>query len=265
MTTTQTAATATPVDAGIECIGLEHVYGGGENATIALSRMDLTIPRHQIVSVVGPSGCGKSTLLNIIAGLLAPSSGEVRIGGKAVSGPGADRAVVFQSDAVFPWFTVRENLEYGPKATKVPAAETARRVDEILQLVGLEDRADRHPKELSGGMRKRVDIARAYANHPEVLLMDEPFGALDTITKERMQKELLRIAANRPTTIVFITHDLEEALFVGQRVLVMSPGPARIVADIDVPFGSERTDELRASTEFQKMRRELRTAFAGHA
>ena len=257
------SGSAEPLDAsGIECRGVEHIYGTGEGATIALSRLDLEIPRNQIVTVVGPSGCGKSTLLYILAGLLRPTTGEVTLGGRLITGPGADRAMVFQSDAVFPWYTVRQNLEYGPRSTGVPAKERDARVNQFLALVGLEERADKHPKELSGGMRKRVDLARAYTNHPEVLLMDEPFGALDAITKERMQYELLRLAQARPTTIVFITHDLEEALFVGDRVIVMSAGPARVVADIDVPFGSERSDDLRADPEFQKMRRDLRDVFA---
>lgn len=246
---------------GIELRGVQHVYRSGSSATVALSRIDLSIRKNQVVSVVGPSGCGKSTLLNIVAGLVAPSEGEVLINGRRTEGPGPDRAVVFQSDAVFPWYTVRQNLEYGPRSMGIAPAERHRRVDEFLDLVGLRDRADKYPKELSGGMRKRVDLARAYANHPSALLLDEPFGALDAITKERMQIELRRLSQVRPTTIVFITHDLEEALFIGDRVLVMSTGPARVVADVDVPFGVDRQPELRAEPRFQELRVELRRVF----
>lgn len=245
----------------VELVHCGHQYGAGASAVVALEPLNLSIPEFQKVTVVGPSGCGKTTLLNIVAGLLHPSTGEAKIGGKRITAPGADRAVVFQGDAVFPWMTVADNLAYGPRAQRLPKAEIAERVSTYLDVVGLSARAGAFPKTLSGGMRKRVDLARAYANHPRVLLMDEPFGALDTITKERMQSDLLRLGALRPTTIVFITHDLEEALFLGDRVLVMSTGPARVVADIPTPFDDERPPELRMTPEFQRLRHELRDIF----
>jgi NitT/TauT family transport system ATP-binding protein len=225
---------------------------GGE--VVALSQTDLEIEPHEIVSIVGPSGCGKTTLLNMVAGFAEPTRGEVLADGRPVTGPGADRAVVFQADAVFPWLTVRDNLSYGPRIRGVPRSEWAPRVDRFLTTVDLVDFADAYPKQLSGGMRKRVDLARAYANDPEVLLLDEPFGALDVFTKEAMQQSLLAIWEEVPKTVLFVTHDIEEAIFVGDRVIVMSPRPGRVTADVEVPFERPRTIEVRADPAFQQLR-----------
>ncbi|WDZ87481.1 ABC transporter ATP-binding protein [Micromonospora cathayae] len=221
---------------------------------LALSRTDLRIERHQVVCVVGPSGCGKTTLLNLVAGFLHPSAGRVLVDGRPVTGPDASRAVVFQSDAVFPWLTVRGNVEYGLRLRGVDRATRRERVDRYLELVGLADFADAYPKELSGGMRKRVDIARAYASGPEVLLLDEPFGALDIFTREAMWLALHAVNVAEPKTIVFVTHDIEEALFVGERVIVMTPRPARVHQDITVPFGRRDDLDLRGETAFQDLR-----------
>ncbi len=227
---------------------------GGGREVVALDRTGLDIESLQIVSLVGPSGCGKTTLLNLIAGFTLPSSGQVLVNGRVIDSPGPDRAVVFQADAVFPWLSVRDNLRYGPRIRGVARADYEPRVEHFLGLVGLREFATAYPKQLSGGMRKRVDLARAYVNDPDVLLLDEPFGALDAFTKEAMQRALVQIAAQEPKTIVFVTHDIEEALFVADRVFVMTPRPGRVSADIAVPFGRPRTMELRAEPEFQQLR-----------
>lgn len=232
-------------------------YRSAGRAVTALERTTLDIQSLQIVSVVGPSGCGKTTLLNLIAGFIEPTEGSVLVDGTPVRGAGADRAVVFQADAVFPWLTVRDNLSYGPRARGVPKTEWQERVEHFLPLVGLQDFADAYPKQLSGGMRKRVDVARAYVNDPLVLLLDEPFGALDVFTKEAMQQALLRLAAEEPKTILFITHDIEEAIFVGDRVVVMTPRPGRIAADVPVQFPRPRSLQLRAEPAFQRLRLEI--------
>lgn len=214
--------------------------------------------------IVGPSGCGKTTVLNMIAGFLKPTSGEVLIDGHQVQGPGPDRTVVFQKDSVYPWLTVRKNLEFGPNVRGLKKKEYEDRVNLYLKKVNLEDFADRFPKELSGGMRKRVDIARAYVNSPEILLMDEPFGALDVMTKENMQTDLLELCEEENTSFVFITHDIEEAVFLGDRVLVMTARPASIAADISIPFDrSERKPEIKRSAAFQELRGRIGEIFKG--
>jgi NitT/TauT family transport system ATP-binding protein len=228
---------------------------GGE--VVALQGVDLEIQTLETVAVVGPSGCGKSTLLNLVAGFTRPTTGDVFVNGEAVEGPGADRAVVFQGDAVFPWLTVRGNVTYGPRIRGVERHEQEQRAERFMRLVGLEGFEDAYPKELSGGMRKRVDLARAWTNEPEVLILDEPFGALDVLTKEAMQLALVSIVAEEPKTTLLITHDIEEAVFVADRVVAMSPRPGRIAAEIAVPFGRPRRPELRAAPEFQRLRMKI--------
>jgi ABC-type nitrate/sulfonate/bicarbonate transport system ATPase subunit len=223
----------------------------------ALQNTNLSIAVNEVVCIVGPSGCGKSTLLNLIAGFLLPTSGQVLINGQPVTRPGPDRAVVFQQDSVFPWLTVIQNLEYGPKARGIPEAERRARVEELLALVGLTEYRTLFPRQLSGGMKKRVDLARAYANDPEVLLMDEPFGALDVFTKEKMQIELLRQWQQRKRTIVFITHDIEEAIFIGDRVVVMTPRPARIARQFHVPFEKQTDGRVKTTQPFQELRQRI--------
>ncbi|MFC8501287.1 ABC transporter ATP-binding protein [Pedococcus sp. NPDC057267] len=222
--------------------------------TLALSETTLKVEEHQVVCVVGPSGCGKTTLLNLVAGFLAPTHGSVLVDGRQVAAPDASRTVVFQADAVFPWLTVRRNVEYGLRLRGVDRTTREERVDKFLSLVGLDQFGDAFPKELSGGMRKRVDIARAYASGPQVLLLDEPFGALDIFTKESMWLALQAINASEPRTIVFVTHDIEEALFVGDRVIVMTPRPARVHADVTVPFARNRDLDIRGTADFQQLR-----------
>jgi len=233
---------------------VSKVFATARKRTVALNETSLTIDDCETVCVVGPSGCGKTTMLNLIAGFIQPTAGSISLDGRTVSGPAADRAVVFQADAVFPWLTVADNVAFGLRMQGTSRAKRAERVDRFLDLVGLTDFAKAYPKELSGGMRKRVDLARAYASGPEVLLLDEPFGALDLFTKENMWTALARVAAAEPKTIVFVTHDIEEALFLGDRVIVMTPRPAKVHSIIDVPFGPDRTLDLRADPKFQSLR-----------
>ncbi len=217
----------------------------------------LKVENQEFVSIVGASGCGKSTLLNIIAGFLPPSRGQVWLDGKVVERPGRDRAMVFQDDAVFPWYTVRQNLEYGLRTGKMPPAERAAVVNHYLELVGLAEAQHLFPRQLSGGMRKRVDMARALAIKPEVLLMDEPFAALDVLTKGKLQDEFLNIWNSERMTVIFVTHDLEEAIYLSDRVVVMSNHPGHVRRVVRVPFSRPRDVDLKTTSEFQALRRDL--------
>jgi len=222
-----------------------------------VSDFSLDIHDREFVCLVGGSGCGKSTLLNAVAGLLSPSGGEILVNGRAVDGPGPDRAMVFQDDAVFPWYTVLQNVQYGLKMAGVPRAEMVRRVEACLDLVGLSGDRDKFPRELSGGMRKRVDLARAVAMDPLVLLMDEPFASVDAITRERLQVEFLNIWQHKQMTVLFVTHDLEEAIFLADRVVVMGRLPGRVKLVVEVPIGRPRGVEVKTAPEFQSLRRDL--------
>src|SRR6266545_17958 len=203
---------------------------------------------------VGASGCGKSTLLRIIAGFEEPTTGEVATHGKIITGPGSDRGMVFQDYALFPWMTVHRNIGFGPRQRGLPRGEIAAVADEFIKLVGLERFADRYPSQLSGGMKQHVAIARVLANDANVLLMDEPFGALDALTREQLQHELLQIWARTRVTIIFVTHSVEEAVLLADRVLVMSAGPGRIEADIRIDLPRPRDV---SSPEFNAVRRDL--------
>jgi NitT/TauT family transport system ATP-binding protein len=224
--------------------------------TVALLPSSFTVESGEFVSLLGPSGCGKSTLLNLIAGLDEASGGEVHIDGTPVDGPGVDRGMVFQSYTLFPWLTVEENARFAFRLAANRGRSTAE-VDWLLELTGLGDFRRAHPRELSGGMKQRVAIVRALANRPKVLLMDEPFGALDAQTREEMQQLMRRLQAHQRPTVIFVTHDLDEALFLSTRVLVMSARPGRIVADVPVPLGEERPLELKVSDEFLRAKRQL--------
>lgn len=211
----------------------------------------------EFVTIVGHSGCGKSTLLRVIAGLLQPSAGQVLLDGRPIDGPDAKRGMVFQKDAVFPWLTVRKNVEYGLKIRGVAKDELYEKVDKWIKFVGLDGWEKAFPKQLSGGMRKRVDLARIYANEPEVLLMDEPFGALDAQTKANMQEELLRLWESAGTSVLFVTHDLEEAAFLSDKVIIMSANPGRIKEIVPVNLPRPRTEEMRLSSEFLEVKKVL--------
>ncbi|MDQ7859679.1 MAG: ABC transporter ATP-binding protein [Armatimonadota bacterium] len=214
---------------------------------LALQDINLTIGANEFVSVVGRSGCGKTTLLNLIAGLLRPTEGEVCIDGRRVEGPGPDRGMVFQHSALFPWLTAIENVEFGPRNLGVPRDRRRALARELIDLVRLRGFEDKYPRELSGGMKQRVAIARALATDPEILLMDEPFGALDELTRAEMQEELLRIWGARRKTVVFVTHSIMEAIYLSDRVVVLSPHPGRVRREVPIPMPRPRQ---RSSTEF---------------
>jgi NitT/TauT family transport system ATP-binding protein len=201
----------------------------------AVQDVSLNVAAGEFVAVVGPSGCGKTTILNMIAGFVPISGGRVLVGGKEVKGPGPDRGVVFQSFALFPWKTVAENVTFGPKMRGVGKAERAKIAEEYLALAGLSHAADRYPNELSGGMQQRVGVVRALANNPDVLLMDEPFASVDAQTRMTLQEELTRIWEERRPTVIFITHDVSEAVFLANRVVVLSKGNVLKEVDIDLP------------------------------
>jgi len=223
----------------------------------ALQGVDLYLQPREFVCIVGASGCGKSTLLNIIAGLVQPCAGSVLVDGETVPGPGADRGMVFQSYTLYPWLTVAGNIAFGLKLRRLSRAEIKQRVSYYLDVVGLTKFAKAYPKQLSGGMKQRVAIARALANEPEVLLMDEPFGALDAQTKEQMQKFLLELWEQTHTTILMITHDLEEAVFLSQRIYVMSAHPGRIKQDFQVPLPEHRDLEMKLDPDFIQIKRTI--------
>jgi ABC-type nitrate/sulfonate/bicarbonate transport system ATPase subunit len=210
----------------------------------ALSNISLSIAAGELVSLIGPSGCGKSTLLRLIAGLDSADSGEVLIGSEPINKPGAERGLVFQDPNLFPWLTVRRNIEAGLVARGV-LREKRNEVDEFMRLVALEAFGDAYPHHLSGGMAQRVALARALINHPKVLLLDEPLGALDAFTRMRMQDEVLRLWENRRTTMLLVTHDIDEAIYMSDRILVMTPAPGRIdhKIDIDLPRPRDRTSQ----------------------
>src|ERR1041385_5771981 len=213
--------------------------------TLALQRVDLSLAAGELVSLVGPSGCGKSTLLRLIAGLDTPASGQVWVGSEPITGPSAERGLVFQDPNLFPWLTVRRNIQSGLVARGVLHSKR-HEVDEFMRLVGLEAFANAFPHHLSGGMAQRVALARALINHPKVLLLDEPLGALDAFTRMRMQDEVLRLWQRRRTTMLLVTHDIDEAIYMSDRLLIMTPAPGRIDRDIDIDLARprDRTSEL---------------------
>jgi NitT/TauT family transport system ATP-binding protein len=224
----------------------------------ALQDINLAIPEGEFFVVVGPSGCGKSTLLDIAAGLTAPSAGRVLLDGRPVTGPGLDRAVVFQQYALLPWRTARANIELSLEAEGIPRRERTERARQFLDLVGLLRFENRYPHELSGGMKQRVAIARSLAHDPAVLLMDEPFAALDAQTRESLQAQLRQIWEKAGKTVIFITHGIEEAVYLGQRVGVMTSRPGRIKQIIDVPLDvRNEANDPRASAEFVRLRHEI--------
>ena len=219
---------------------------------VALEDVSLDIGRGEFVTVIGPSGCGKTTLLNIVAGFEGPSSGEVLVEGQPIQGPGADRGVVFQEYALFPWLTLRQNVEYGPRERGVPPGQAREIVDRTLRLVGLEGADNRYPHELSGGMRQRVALARVLVNDPKILLMDEPFAAVDAQTRATLQREVARLWAETGKTVLFITHSVEEAVLLGDRVVTMTPRPGRVKADVAVPLERPRDPTSPAFNDYRR-------------
>ena len=260
---------AAPAPAKLAVRGLTHrvVIGDQRTPLVVLRDIDMSIPRGGFVCIIGESGCGKSTLLRTMAGLLTPSEGQVLHDGVPIRGINHALGFVFQQDAVFPWLTVEKNVEYGPKSRGVPKAERQRLVEHWCEAVGLASFRKAYPKQLSGGMRKRVDLARAYANSPDVLLMDEPFAALDVQTKATMQEAVLKLWESTQKTVVFVTHDLDEAVFLSDVVVVLSSRPGRVHATIQNPLRRPRDEATRVSDEFVAAKRELWTALqdARHA
>jgi nitrate ABC transporter ATP-binding subunit len=241
--------------------GVTKRFTVGDDEIEALARVDITIAKGQFVCLIGASGCGKSTLLRIVAGFEEPTTGSVLSDGKPITGPGSDRGMVFQDYALFPWMTVRQNIGFGPRQRELPRRQVEAIADEFVRLVGLERFADRYPAQLSGGMKQRVAIARVLANDASILLMDEPFGALDALTREQLQHELLQIWSRTGVTIIFVTHSVEEAVLLADRVLVMSAGPGRIENDIMIDLPRPRDV---ASPEFNAVRRDVARRLTSH-
>jgi len=247
---------ATPPRLRVENVSLR--YRTPEGGTFsALENVSFEVPDQQFAVIVGPSGCGKSSLLYLTAGLAEPTEGDIYVGGQLVDGPGADRGMVFQSYTLFPWLTVRQNVEFGLKRRGMPAAERREIVDYYLDEVGLRRFENNYPKQLSGGMMQRVAIARALANDPQILLMDEPFGALDSQTRMQMQQLLLRVWDHSKKTVVFVTHDIDEAILLGDRVYVMGARPGRIKRILDVPIERPRSLDMVMDRQFIEMKREI--------
>lgn len=244
-----------PMEGNIDARGLSIRLGHGREAFEAVQALDFSIAAGEFVCILGPSGCGKSTLLGALAGHLMPAAGQLEVDGQAIGGPSPERGMVFQHHTLLPWRSVLDNVAFGLKMQGEGKAERRRRAAEFLQLVGLGDFAGRWPSQLSGGMQQRAEIARVLINRPRLLLMDEPFGALDAQTRSRMQELLLAIWTRIRTTVVFVTHDIDEALFLADRILVMSPRPGRFIEDLRLAFPRPRRASLLTSPEFTHLKR----------
>ncbi len=244
--------------------GLEKSFGHGGSAARALQDMSFDVHRREFVCIVGPSGCGKSTLVRIVAGLDEATGGAVLLDGQEVTGPGPDRGMVFQGYTLFPWLTVRRNVMFGLRERGQPPRAAEATAQRWLEMVGLEGFADAYPHELSGGMKQRVAIARALANQPRILIMDEPFGALDAQTRAQMQSYLLQIWKNVEVTILFITHDLDEAAYLSDRVVVMGANPGRVVETIENPVPRPRRPDQFISRSFLSLKRRLTELIQPH-
>jgi NitT/TauT family transport system ATP-binding protein len=240
----------------LEAVDVGYTYPGA-TPTEALSSVGLQIQDNEFVALLGPVGCGKTTLLRIFAGFLEPTTGSVRCDGAPVRGPSPQRGYVLQEDAIFPWMTVRDNVEFGLEARGVPPAARGAVSRELIELIGLSRFQDAYPKELSAGMSKMVEVARVLATDPAILLLDEPFGSLDAQTRARMQDELARLWERRRKTVVFVTHDAEEALYLADRIVVLSPRPGKVKADFRVDLARPRSLEARFSPAFSELRRRI--------
>ncbi len=246
----------------IEFVGVSKTFsvksGSSGERFLALDDLSFNVEAGEFLVLVGPSGCGKSTLIDLLGGLSRPNKGQILLDGKPITGPGLDRGIVFQQYALFPWRTALENVEFGLEAKRLPPKERRRVALEHLELVGLTGFEDRLPHELSGGMKQRVAIARSLAYDPEVLLMDEPFAALDAQTRESLQDELLRIWEKSRTTILFITHGIDEAVYLGQRVAVMTSRPGRVKRIVEIPREfRQRQEDVRSTAEFGQLRHQI--------
>jgi ABC-type nitrate/sulfonate/bicarbonate transport system ATPase subunit len=239
----------------LECRGVGKIYASKAGPVEALRGIDLTASQGEFLCLLGLSGCGKSTLLQLIAGLEAPTAGSIRVDGIELEGPSDETSIVFQDHGLFPWMTVERNIEFNMKARNVPSGARAARVAELLTMMRLSSFATRYPHELSGGMRQRVGIARALTTRPQALLMDEPFGALDAETRARLQEELLQIWERERTTVLFVTHSIDEAVFLADRVAVFSPHPGRITATVAIELPRPRDPE---TPRFAAIKKQLR-------
>ncbi|WP_395161419.1 ABC transporter ATP-binding protein [Ilumatobacter sp.] len=241
-------------------VGMIYDIPGGESVE-ALKDVSFDLEAGRLLTLLGPSGCGKTTLLNIVAGFLAPTTGTVLMEGEQITKPGRDRGMVFQQGALFEWLSVADNISFGPRMNKKRKSEYAPRVEELLEIVGLGGFADKQVYELSGGMQQRVALARCLANDPDMILMDEPLGALDALTREKMQGLILNIWKETGKTIILVTHSVEEALYLGDRLFVMAPRPGRIQRDYTLPFAEQGLTadarELKLSPEFAEKKEEI--------
>lgn len=244
-------------DYEIEISGVTQEFEKKDGKFLALDTVNLNVEQNEFICVVGPSGCGKTTLLNIIAGLCKPTTGTVKVRGELVTGPGKGKGVVFQQYAFYPWLTVEKNVEFGMRMKGVPKAERAEIAKKYIDLVGLSKFAKAYPKELSGGMKQRVAIARAYATAPEVLLMDEPFGALDAQTRAQLQENLLKTWEQERKTCFFITHDVEEAVLLATKIIIMSAGPGHITEIVPVTLPYPRTQQTKLTSEFNELKNQI--------
>lgn len=246
--------------AHMELRGVGKVYPPlhrGQAPVSALEDVNLAVAGREIVAVIGPSGCGKTTLLNLVAGFERPTAGTIRVGGRPLGPPGPDRSVIFQSPALFAWLTVEDNVVFGPRHRGEAREDYLPRARELIRAVGLEGWEGHYPYQLSGGMRQRVQLARALINQPEVLLLDEPFGGLDAMTRSRMQELVLRVAGVYHPTVLLVTHDVEEAILLSHRVYVMTKPPGRIKRTLTVPFAAPRSVDLVGSAEFAALKYSL--------
>lgn len=244
-------------DYEIEISGVTQEFEKKDGKFLALDTVNLNVEQNEFICVVGPSGCGKTTLLNIIAGLCKPTTGTVKVRGELVTGPGKGKGVVFQQYALYPWLTVEKNVEFGMRMKGVPKAERTEIAKKYIDLVGLSKFAKAYPKELSGGMKQRVAIARAYATAPEVLLMDEPFGALDAQTRAQLQENLLKTWEQERKTCFFITHDVEEAVLLATKIIIMSAGPGHITEIVPVTLPYPRTQQTKLTSEFNELKNQI--------
>jgi NitT/TauT family transport system ATP-binding protein len=250
-------ASADAKDRGrIDIEAVSIVFGSGSMANTAVQETSINISPGEFVCILGPSGCGKSTLLNSVAGYVQPSSGRVLVDDEVVTEPGPDRGMVFQQYSLFPWKTVHQNIAFGPKLAGYTSAQCDSIANTFLAMIGLSKIAKSYPGELSGGMQQRVGIARALANYPRVLLMDEPFGALDAQTRLMMQESLLNIWSEFGITVLFVTHDVDEAIFLADRILIMSSSPGSVIADLSVGLERPRAPEMATSTEFVSLKKQ---------
>lgn len=240
--------------------GVTKAYSGRGDSVLALDNVSLDVAPGEFVSLVGPSGCGKSTLLYIVGGFETPSSGTVTLDGQKIEGPGADRGMVFQDYALFPWKTVAENIMFGLELAGMPREERRQKADRFIDMVGLSGFGNRFPHELSGGMRQRCALARSLANEPKVILMDEPLSAIDAMTRNTLQEDIHRLtsgAQGGAKTVLYVTHAIDEAVFLSDRVVMLAPRPGRVVGIVDIPFGRDRSDATRALPQFQVLVNEI--------